>query len=279
MLNIQRNIILLFVVVTLSFILGGCGDVDFNTNYEGFNGNWPFSANNDYEVSEEFFRQIEAGNRFLLRLHGINGKIAITGLSTTDSVTIEATKMVSSFSMQDAATHLQDIDVNVQSLTDEVFIETVQPQQTIGRSYVVDYTITLPSNMEIQVNNVNGNITIDFNEKNVSVNNVNGNVTLANIFGSAWINLTNGTIDSEVTLPLNGTIDLNTVNGNIDITIPTSTSAEFSAAVNVGSINITGLALQNEVVTSKTLSGTLGNGQGIISLEAKQTGSITATGF
>lgn len=86
--------------------------------------------------------------------------------------------------------------------------------------------------------------------------------------------MTSGTLDSEITLPVDGTIDLHTVNGNINLAIPADTSAELSAHVIFGSISVSTLLLQNETSTSDFLIGTLGDGQGTITLEAEVTGDI-----
>jgi len=79
-------------------------------------------------------------------------------------------------------------------------------------------------------------------------------------------------------LPEDGTINLNLVTGNIELDIPQNTSAEFSAAVVTGTISISDLVLQNQVSTSGSLSGTLGNGEGTISLNVV-TGSVNVQGF
>jgi DUF4097 and DUF4098 domain-containing protein YvlB len=247
-----------------------CGDTNINIDNNG--GIFPPFRNTDFEADDSFSKEIEIGIRSRLRLKGINGNITVTGLSGTDSVMITGTKLVGSDSMQDAEEHLQELEVTVQDLANEIFIETIQPQNNEGRKYVVDYIITLPADLEVQITNTNGIMILEDIGNNITVNNTNGDVTLTGITGSAEVNVVNGMIDSDITLPLNGTIDLNTVNGNIDLTIPTDTSAMLSAAVSIGIISDSNLVLQNEVRTSKSLSAKLGNGQGIISLETKSRG-------
>jgi hypothetical protein len=110
------------------------------------------------------------------------------------------------------------------------------------------------------------------------VNNANGEVTIIGIIGSAFVNVANGTIKSGVTLPLHGTIDLNMGNGNINLAIPTHTSAGFSAMVSIGSISVSNLVLQNEVSTPTSRRGKIGNGQGTISLGTGN-GHIRVSGF
>jgi hypothetical protein len=271
-----RNYAILLCLLT-SVILISCGDSD--VNIVGGGVNFPPFRNTDFEAKEPFSFEVEIENRSRVRLQGESGEISIIGISGANSVMITGMKRVRSDSAPDAEEHLQELEVNVQSPANEVFVETIQPQVTEGRRYIVDYTITLPKDWDIQLTNANGVVIVDSIDNDVTVNNVNGDVTLIDIVGSALVNLVNGIIDSEVTLPLNGTIDLKTVNGNINLAIPANTSAGFSATVTIGSISDSNLMFQNEVRTSTSLSGTLGIGQGTISLEVEGAGNITVTGF
>jgi DUF4097 and DUF4098 domain-containing protein YvlB len=92
------------------------------------------------------------------------------------------------------------------------------------------------------------------------------------------VDLINGDIDGKVTLPLDGTIHMGITNGSIDLDIPQNTSAEFTAGVTNGSISVSNLELRNRVETSKSLTGTLGDGRGTISLNTTN-GNIMVTEF
>ena len=233
-----------------------------------------------FEETESFSCEVPAGNHTQLNVEGVNGEITITGESGADSVMITAIKRVQSkIDAQDAKDHLQALVVTCESLATTVHVETIQPQDTVERNYIVDYTITLPTYFKIQVDSINGIVTLDSIENDVTVTMANGEVTLSNIHGSALVGLANGTIDSKVVLPLQGTIDLKVATGgDIQLAIPTNTSATFSATTLFGSINISSnLVLQDVVKTSTSLSGTLGSGEGEISLGTM--GDIYVSGF
>lgn len=234
--------------------------------------------NTDFIAEKSFSFKVDVVNHSRLRLEAINGEIRITGTSESDSVIITGERRVGSESMEDAEEYLKKLEVNVQDLGSEVFVKTIQPQKAYGRSYVVNYTITLPKNLEVLVSNVNGRVTIDSINNDVIVINVNGLVTLDEIFGSASVSLVNGQIEGEITLPFDGIIGMSVVNGNIDLKIPVSTSAEFWASVTNGNINVLNLVLQNPVVSTTSLRGTLGDGQGTISLTTVN-GNISVEGF
>ncbi len=234
--------------------------------------------NTDYVARETFAYKVPLAAQSTLRLEAINGNVDVTGVSQADSVVIAGEKRVGSDSMADAEEHLEQLDVQVQDSATEIFVETVQPEETHGRSYVVDYAVTLPPDFQVVIGNVNGSVTVDSIADLVSVNNVNGLVALDEISGSVYVILVNGQIESEVTLPLNGTITMATANGVIELQIPESTSAEFSASVGNGTISVSNLNFTNQVSSSNTLSGTLGQGQGTITLSAGN-GNIIVSGF
>jgi hypothetical protein len=213
-------------------------------------------------------------------VEGVNGVITITGESGADSVMIAAIKRVQSkIDAQDAKDHLQELVVNCESLANTFHVETIQPDDTVEWNYIVDYTITLPTYFKVQADSINGIVTLDSIENDVTVNMANGGATLRNIHASALVSLANGTIDSEVVLPLEGTIDMKVATGgDIHLAIPTNTSATFSANTLFGSINISSnLVLQDVEKTSTSLSGTPGSGNGEISLGTM--GDIYMSGF
>ena len=72
--------------------------------------------------------------------------------------------------------------------------------------------------------------------------------------------------------------DLEIQNGNVDLSVPINTSAELLAVIDNGVVTVTDLSVQNETRTAASLSGTLGTGQGTITLESAN-GNIHIAGF
>lgn len=235
-------------------------------------------SNTDFVATEAFHFSIAVQNQTMFSIAGINGNISISGVSNTDSVIITGQKSVGSESIADAQASLQNLEVIVQDLANEVAVETNQPDETGGRNYTVNYLISLPKHFMISAANVNGSVSVDSINNTVNTANVNGGIILTDIVGSSAVSLVNGQIEAKITLPLNGSINMATVNGSIELQIPISTSAELSAGLVNGNISTTNLMLQNPVITSTSLTGTLGNGEGTIAL-ATVNGNINATGF
>jgi hypothetical protein len=270
---------LLFVYISLINI--GCHhmfepyDHDRHDNDDEYYNN---VSNTHFSATETFFYKLTVINHSKLRLKGINGNVTIIGGSGTDSVIISGEKRVASESTRDAEIHLQELVVNMQDLTNEIYVKTIQPQETYGRDYEVNYTIYVPNYFEISTDIVNGRVQIENINNLVTVNNVNGTTTLNNIYGSTYVGMVNGQIKSNQTLPLNGTINLITVNGNIMLDIPRNTSADLSADLTNGNVTSSNLDIRNPVIFPKSIHGTLGSGQGKIKLSAVN-GNISISGF
>lgn len=234
--------------------------------------------NTDFVAQENFRLAVHVGDFTALRLEGVSGSISIKGQADIDSVLVEATKSVGSESYEDAEEHLDLLQIDITEHSDEIWVKTSQPENTYGRDYEIEYDVILPDSFLVLVSSVNGSIEADSINNSVTVSNVNGHVELDDIIGSAYVTLVNGRIEASITLPADGAIAMSNVNGSIELNIPESTSADFHASIVNGDISITNLDLQNEEISNHSVSGTLGNGNGDISLNTVN-GNITARGF
>ncbi len=240
---------LILVPSLLGLILAsGCGG-----SSSGFVDNRPWAE-------EPFSFNEPVGTQTALQLQGVSGTIEVTGTPGATSIAITGVKRVQANTLEDATAHLAQLDVEVSSSANEVLVQTVQPKFSAGRNYIVNYTISLPQDFDCRILSVNGRIEADA------------------IHGSVFLRLVNGQITASVTLPSAGEIDMSLVNGNIDLRIPQTTSAQFSATVAIGSISLTNLSLSNETVTPNSRTGTLGGGDGTISLDAGN-GTIAVRGI
>ncbi len=250
------NLSILVALLAASIFLMNCaGD-----NPTSPNNSSDQVSNTNFAAWEPFSVEMSAASHSGLRLEAINGTIVITEVSASNSFKISGEKRVESESTEDAKAHLEELQVEVQDLTNEILVRTLQPKQSGGRHYIVNYTISLPRNTD------------------VTVNSVNGQVTLNEILGSVFVALINGEIKSKVALPLDGTIDMKLTNGGLELDIPQNTSAKFAATVGNGTISVSNLDLQNRVETSKSLRGACGDGRGTISLSTAN-GDIRVKGF
>ena len=227
---------------------------------------------------ESFSQDLDGAGLSVLVLEGVNGNVQITGMSADDLVHVQGNRVVWSDTREDAEAHLDDLQVQVEVREDTLRIKTIQPTDDHDREYEVDYEIVVPQGLEILAANANGTIEIVSIRNDIIASLANGNITLQGIVGNVIANLANGIIDCEATLPLDGAFSIAVANGNIGLRIPAETSAQFMASVANGAIATVNLDFHNSVISETSLSGTLGDGRGSISLAAGN-GSITAMGF
>jgi hypothetical protein len=244
-------VFIVLAAMWLSFM--SCADesvVDSNNNV----------TNTDFAAEASFRQRIDVAAQIRLTLEGVSGGITVTEVAGSDSIVIAGVRRVRSESIQDAEAHLESLEVIISSSADEVSVETDQPVRSYGRNYEVNYDIVVPAGLDLDIDNINGQIVLE------------------DITGNIYVDLVNGQVVAEVTMPAGGTIDIGVVNGEIDLNIPKTTSSEFSAAIVNGSINMSGLVLQDPVSSSVSLTGTLGLGDGTISLNLVN-GTISIVGL
>jgi len=255
---------MILAFVCIGFLMGCSGDVgspEFHVSGAGFKIRNPvFTAEKIVET------EFPVENISSVNIAAINGEVVVTGHRNVDVVMVTAHLIVGSDSQADADSHIDDLEIQVTDSAEEIFIQTVQPQNTDGRKYDVKYDIIIPSGLAVMLTQVNGTIEIIDIENSVDVANTNGDVLLSNILGGVFADVVNGTIAATVTLPVHETIDLIADNGSIELRIPSAISAVVGAAVVNGIVHTTNLVFADLVQTSRSLSGTLGNGEGVIEL-------------
>lgn len=222
--------------------------------------------NTNFEVSETFSETVAAEARTRVRVTAINGSIELRSDPDATMVEVTGERIVASSSTSDAASHLDDLRVTVTSSASEVFVETRQPTSSHGRRYEVRYLIVVPDDFEALVSQVNGAVDVWGPLDDIDIDGVNGTVSAVDIVDGAEIDLVNGEVSIDV-LELNSDLELSAVNGTVEATLPTNSSAEVFADLANGTIRVVGLTLTNQVVTPRSLRGTLGDGLYTVDLE------------
>lgn len=249
------------VLAVAADLLTGCVAGVVNLDDDG-------SYSGDIEASATFSRILELEDQESVRITGANGSVRIWGVPGAQEVVVDAVRRVRSNSRQDAQEQLNHLQVSVNSWPDEFEIKTVQPSQSHGRTYIVDYEVTVPSHLVSKVANGNGSIHLEGIHANIEVSNGNGDVALVGVTGSSWVSVGNGGISTWAHLPEGGQIVHSIGNGTIFLSVQPQVSASFGAQVGNGTITLSGLDLQQVVSSPRHLYGVLGSGNGVIDLSS-----------
>jgi hypothetical protein len=263
----RAGIFRILCLVTIISVLRwtGCHDAD------------SIAGGNDFSAEEPLSFDLNVQNQAGLRLAGITGTVTVTGNAGATVVSIRGKRRVEAESLNDANECLKLLQVNVQDLGNEVFVETVQPKDNRGRNYIVDYTIVLPQTFRVQVDNVTGAVAVTLINNTVLAGSVTRSVTLDQISGNATVSVVTGMIDGNITLPASGIVEFSAVTGSINLRIPRTTSAQLTASLITGSIVTSNLVFQSQSSSQTSFAGKLGDGKGTITLKTV-TGGITVTG-
>lgn len=237
---------------------------------------------NTFMAEEPFSYTMDVVDQASLSLEAINGNIRVTGVVDATTVTVEGTLLVWSSSQEDAEAGLADLDVVIEEGAEEILVSTDQPE-TSSRAYAVDYEIRLPDDLAVSILNVNGEIIVEFVKRGVEISSFNTLVNLDEVEGNVEALIVNGDIGADVTMPPGGAVAIAVGNGDITLEIPTDTSAEIYFEVaccgwNFDNLDVQNLESSGPGVWPPTVTGTLGAGDGSISL-AVGNGLINVVGI
>ncbi|MDH3267535.1 MAG: hypothetical protein OEM46_01655 [Ignavibacteria bacterium] len=212
-----KNTFVLTLVVLFALLLTfGCADVVINPEVNPIDPG--FINDTKFKARESFSYNVDLTSQNTLKVDGINGSVDVQSVSGTNQVTISGEKVVGADTYQDANSHLKNVTIEIDELTNELLVKTLQPQFSDGRSYQVNYTITVPSHLNIVVDNINGSIVLEILQNTSAeffASLVNGSISLQNL-----------TLHNRVATSKSlqgrlgdgqGMITLRTTNGNIDV--------------------------------------------------------------
>lgn len=189
------------------------------------------------DQGREFHWQGKLSADQLLTIKNINGDID-AGTSDADEVQVTAVK---------SGPNADQIRIEVVPGNDGVMICAIYPGESgncgrnnshygsgaHGNNGKVHFTVLMPKNLRFEGDNVNGNVTAEGMGREVRANSVNGSVSVST---TSWAEAktVNGRIKAAMgDADWNGTLSIESVNGSIELDMPSG----FSADVNFSSLN------------------------------------------
>lgn len=206
------------------------------------------------EIQESKVITLAAENNLVVE--NTNGTVSVSASDTADNILCSIKKKVKSrISDTDAESSLSKINITYEKISSSVKIKVNNPNND-NRTYEITLNILLPDKF-------NYNLTLG-----------NGTISVESQTRTLLVYLGNGSVNANVTLMDTCRANMSVGNGELNLTIPENTNAYLNASIGNGTISNNGLGFQNQVVTNKTFSGTLGSGEGQIVLSLGN-GNIT----
>lgn len=215
-----------------------------------------------YEKTENKEYNISAKDKKKLFIENPNGDVIINKNSTDSLVHIKAqiTKYVSK---KDLDKPLEGIDIEIDStgdaitISDQIFKEKHIIRFEIGKSSKINYVISVPEYLEINVEGTNGDLELQNLNNNVKADFTNGDVKLNQVYGEIRLELTNGSINAK--LDSAKKLDFETTNGNIKLELAQNFEGRFTAETTNGKIIRKNLDFNVSDSAKKVFKGRLGS--------------------
>jgi DUF4097 and DUF4098 domain-containing protein YvlB len=222
---------------------------------EKFEQTYPLSANGTVNVSN------------------INGSITVEAWDRNE-VKLEAIKTA------DSKETLSEIEIRIDAKPNSFCVEADHDswknrnggeKWTRNRKMEVQFHLTVPRAAVLSsIETVNGSVAVSNFTNQTRVSAVNGDVTATNLRGAADLSTVNGVVVADFDrLDPGSKISLETVNGKVNLTIPSDSNATVKAdSVNGDITNDFGLPVRKGKYVGRDLYGKLGSGDTNVKLES-----------
>ena len=194
----------------------------------------------------------------------VNGSIVVEAWDRSE-VKLEATKIA------DSKETLADVEIKVDSRPDHLSVETDYKSWNWGdknernrqRKLEVQFRLWVPRTALLnEIETVNGSVTVQNFVNYTKISAVNGNVNASNLRGAADLSTVNGEVIADFDQLESGSkISLSTVNGRVNLMIPSDANATIKADSLNGEIkNDFGLPVRKGQYIGRDMYGRVGNG-------------------
>ncbi|MGA9528398.1 MAG: DUF4097 family beta strand repeat-containing protein [Terriglobales bacterium] len=231
---------------------------------------WPSSEQQGSE-REEFHKVYPLSAQGRVEIANVNGPVHIAAWDRPE-VKVDAVK--SAWSKE----RLDEARIEVEVTGDRISIRTEYPGHDRTFNYGsdgehnnparVEYTITVPRQANLdEVKLVNGRLDIQGVAGDVHASCVNGRLEARNLQGRSELSTVNGSLEASIDQLHSSGITVSSVNGNVQVTLPSDTNAEIKASTMSGSIsNDFGLRATQHQYVGHSLHGQLGGGGAMVKL-------------
>lgn len=218
-----------------------------------------------YTKTETVTHSISATGKTKLKLENIVGSITISRSNDSNSITLKAHKEIK-VKKKYLDTPFDEIDIKMDTVSGIVSITTEINKQgddnifnlNIDRDQRVDYEIQIPVSMNLDIENVSGNIVTNNLSNDMKIDLINGDADLENYTGRLECDITNGDFTGHIDSTRG--IEINTINGNVSLFLNNYMSVNVRAETVNGKISDEELQFKNTIKEKGLFKGTLGNG-------------------
>ena len=213
-------------------------------------------------LTEEFHQTYALTADGRVELDNINGSVHISSWDRNE-VKLDAVKYA------DTKERLDEAKIEIDSRNDSLSIRTRYPERDQNWNWgsrnnpaSVEYTLTVPRKARLdEIKLINGSLDVTGMSGEVNASCINGRLEAHNLAGRARLSTINGRLNAQFDQLARQNMELNSVNGSVDLTIPSDSNAEVEATTVSGGINNDfGLHVNHHRFVGHDLRGELGSG-------------------
>jgi hypothetical protein len=225
------------------------------------------AADHPGKLTEEFHQTYALSASGRIELENINGAVHIAAWDK-DEVEVDAVKYANS------KERLDEAKIKVSASKDSVSIHTEYPEHDnnwnlFGKDNPasVEYSLTVPRGARLdEIKLINGSLDIQGVTGEVRASCINGRLSARGLHGPVALSNINGSMEAEFSR-LKDSIELSSVNGSVELVLPSDSQARLEASTVHGGIhNDFGLHVNHHNWVGHDLSGELGKGGAEIKL-------------
>ena len=214
------------------------------------------------DLTEELHKTYALSANGRVELDNINGSVHISSWDRNE-VKVDAVKYAGT------KARLDEARIEIDSEKDSISIRTKYPNHdqtwnwgSHNNPAGVEYTLTVPRTVRLdEIKLINGSLDVTGISGEVRASCINGRLEAHNLAGRTNLSTINGKLDARFDQLPSSFVELNSVNGSVDLTIPSDSKAELEASTVSGGINNDfGLHVNNHRFVGHDLRGELGSG-------------------
>ena len=209
---------------------------------------------------------VEQGGRF--ELINVNGRVTAEATDGKD-VIVEGKRSVKGRSDEVAKEMLAKLEIREEVSGATVRVESRPPRMSGFGGHEIEWTVKVPKGIVVDLRTTNGGVRMNGLSGEIHAKTTNGGIRGTNlVVDSLEASVVNGGVEIELGAPLDSTdtVEITTVNGGVQFTLPSESKATIAArAVNGGVRAAEELKIQREDESSeresrRRLNGTMNGG-------------------
>lgn len=206
----------ILIILGLAVVLNGCS---------GF-------KRYDKIATEEYI--YKAGDKNALKIDNISGSVRVVN-SLDSTIRIKITKQIS-VKKKDLEKPFSEIKVNIDTNGNTLKIDADIFAKSGGlfsqvRNPFIDYEISVPSYMDLTIENTNGYVVVKNVNSNINIDIINGSIDFTGSAKNLNLGITNGDVTGKIDSV--NSINIDCINSEIMLTVP----GDFPGLFDVESVN------------------------------------------